>query len=97
MRPALAYLISGGNDWRQGLLLLALGVAAYLFAQLHPAVLQIGWYQTLPLIWYAGALLVAAAWYMPSHRLIWWPIKLALVGATVHWAIVLPVHYYYWW
>ena len=97
MRPALAYLIRGGNDWRQGLLLLALGVAAYLFAQLHPAVLQIGWYQTLPLIWYAGALLVAAAWYMPSRRLIWWPIKLALIGATVHWAIVLPVHYYYWW
>ena len=37
MRAAVAKLLQGGDDWRHGAFLLLLGVAAYLFAQLHPA------------------------------------------------------------
>ena len=96
MRAAVAKLRRGGGDWRHGAFLLLLGVAAYLFAQLHPAAVQLLWFYTTPLIWVAGVLFVAAAWYLPNRPIGWWPIKLVIIGASVHWAVVLPIRYWWW-
>lgn len=95
-RVLFAKLIRGGDDWRQATFLLLTGVAAWLFAQVQPGFFQFHWFYTTPLIWVSGLLLLTAAWYLPNRPVTWWTIKLVLVGAVIHWAIVLPVRFWWW-
>ena len=94
MRPALARLLRGGDDWRHGLWLLALGLAAYAFSQFQPGFVQFAWFHATPLIWAAGALLLAGAWYLPNRPSGWIPVKLVILGVVIHWALVLPLAYW---
>ena len=94
MRPALAKLLRGGDDWRHGAWLIVLSLTAYTFAQLYPSWRHIFWYDTMPLIWAAGAVALVGAWYLPNRPLAWLPLKLVIVGAVIHWALVLPLAYW---
>ena len=97
-RPILARLVRGGDDWRHGAWLIVLGLTAYMVAQFFPNWLHFFWYDAMPLFWAAGALVLAGTWYLPNRPLAWIPLKLVIVGAVIHWALVLPLAYWieYW-
>lgn len=94
-RTLLTKLLRGGDNWRHGAWLIVLGLAAYMFAQTYHTYSHLFWYDTMPLIWAAGAVVLVGAWYLPNRPLVWLPLKLLIVGAVIHWAAVLPLTFWF--
>lgn len=93
-RILLTKLLRGGDNWRHGAWLIVLGLAAYMFAQTYPTWRHLFWHDATPLIWAAGAVVLVGVWYLPNRPFAWLPLKLLIVGAVAHWAIVLPIAFW---
>ena len=91
MRPALAYLIRGGNDWSSAATLLGFAGIAYLITMLHPFPLDLVWMQATPLGFFAAALGIAAAWHIPNRPAALIPAKAAIAGMAIYFCVIIPV------
>ena len=90
---AILRKIGPRDDYRYGAGVITLGLAAYLLAAvLHPYVGGIynWWQMRLPLICFAGLLVLFGAYALPATNRRWLACKLLIAAAVLHWMFVLP-------
>ena len=79
------------DDFRYGAGLICLGLSAYLLAGLHPYNGLPYWQLKLPLICFAGLLILTGTYALPTTRRRWFGVKILIAAAAVHWMFVLPL------